>query len=54
MTYVLADDEAFFAEVLAGRNEPLGSLGGAAGIGPLGVDAALVAAQPRADEAEGA
>jgi NAD-dependent dihydropyrimidine dehydrogenase PreA subunit len=42
--------EAFFTETLPGRNEPLGSLGGAAKIGPLGVDAPLVASQPKVDE----
>lgn len=42
----LADNEAFFAEVLAGRDAPLGSPGGAAGLGRLGVDAPLVAGLP--------
>ncbi len=50
----LADNEAFFAETLPGRDAPLGSPGGAAKVGPLGVDTPLVAAQPRADQAEGA
>ncbi|HUH69708.1 MAG TPA: hypothetical protein VLZ05_13065 [Mycobacterium sp.] len=33
-----------------GRDGPLGSPGGAAKIGPLGVDAPLVAAQPITDD----
>ena len=32
----LADNEAFFAETLPGRDAPLGSPGGAAKMGPLG------------------
>ena len=54
LTPYLADNQAFFTEVLPGRDEPLGSPGGAAKIGPLGVDTPLVAAQPTADEAKGA
>jgi hypothetical protein len=50
----LADNEAFFTEVLPGRDEPLGSPGGAAKVGPLGVDTPLVAGQPRVDETKGA
>ncbi|MCV7092949.1 ferredoxin family protein [Mycobacterium interjectum] len=54
LTPYLADNEAFFTEVLPGRDEPLGSPGGAAKIGALGVDTPLVAAQPRVDEIKGA
>ncbi|HVX44096.1 MAG TPA: ferredoxin [Mycobacteriales bacterium] len=43
------DNEAFFTGVLPGRAEPLGSPGGAAKLGPVGVDAPLVASQPRPD-----
>lgn len=42
----LADNAAFFGEVLPGRTEPLGSPGGAAGLGPVGVDTLLVASLP--------
>lgn len=39
-----ADDNAtFFRTVLDGRDAPLGSPAGAAGLGPVGVDTALVA-----------
>ena len=40
----LADNAAFFGEILAGRDAPLRSPGGAARIGPIGVDTPLVAA----------
>jgi NAD-dependent dihydropyrimidine dehydrogenase PreA subunit len=43
----LADNEDFFTRVLLGRAAPLGSPGGAAKLGPLGVDTALVAGLPR-------
>ncbi len=43
----LADNTAFFSEVLPGRQAPLGAPGGAAGAGPLGVDTPFVAALPR-------
>ena len=36
------DNEAFFARVLPGRGEPLGSPGGAAGAGMIGVDTPFV------------
>jgi hypothetical protein len=49
----LADNEACFTEVFPGRDEPLGSPGGAAEVCPLGVDTPLVAAQP-AGETKGA
>jgi NAD-dependent dihydropyrimidine dehydrogenase PreA subunit len=42
----LADNAAFFAEVLPGRTEPLGSPGGAAELGPVGVDTPLVTSLP--------
>ena len=41
-----ADNARFFSESLPGRLGPLGSPGGAAKIGPLGVDTLLVAARP--------
>ena len=41
-----ADNAAFFTEVLPGRDAPLGSPGGAAELGRVGVDTALVAAMP--------
>jgi NAD-dependent dihydropyrimidine dehydrogenase PreA subunit len=44
----LTDNAAFFRETLPGRDHPLGSPGGAANVGPLGVDTPLVAAQPAA------
>ncbi|HWB65778.1 MAG TPA: ferredoxin [Mycobacteriales bacterium] len=45
------DNAAFFAETLPGRNEPLGSPGGAAKVGPLGVDTPHVAGlAPRIEE----
>lgn len=40
----LADNAAFFGEMLQGRDGPLGSPGGAAELGPVGVDTPLVAA----------
>ncbi len=43
----LADNAAFFHETLPGRDGPLGSPGGAADFGPLGVDTPLVAALPQ-------
>ena len=42
----LADNAAFFREILPGRNGPLGSPGGAADLGPVGVDTPLVTALP--------
>jgi NAD-dependent dihydropyrimidine dehydrogenase PreA subunit len=42
----LADNAAFFTEVLPGRVAPLGSPGGASELGPVGVDTPLVAARP--------
>jgi NAD-dependent dihydropyrimidine dehydrogenase PreA subunit len=43
----LADNAGFFCEALPGRAEPLGSPGGAADLGPVGVDTPLVAAMSR-------
>ncbi|MGA7054430.1 MAG: ferredoxin [Mycobacterium sp.] len=42
----LADNAAFFDQPLPGREGPLGSPGGAAELGPIGVDTPLVAAMP--------
>ncbi|MEV3901501.1 ferredoxin [Mycobacterium sp. NPDC050551] len=42
----LADNAAFFATVLPGRDRPLGSPGGAHLLGRVGVDTPLVAAIP--------
>lgn len=46
----LEDNARFFAEVLQGRSEPIGSPGGAAGAGAFGVDTPLVAGAPRRAE----
>jgi NAD-dependent dihydropyrimidine dehydrogenase PreA subunit len=43
------DNARFFTEVLPCRGEPLGSPGGAAKTGVVGVDTGLVAAQPPRD-----
>jgi len=51
----LADNAAFFTQVLPGRDAPLGSPGGASELGPVGVDTPLVAAvPPRAASADDA
>ena len=42
----LADNEAFFSQLLPGRGTLLGSAGGAAKLGILGVDTPLVAGLP--------
>ncbi|MEZ0351547.1 ferredoxin [Mycobacterium sp. pR1184] len=42
----LQDNASFFRRPLTGRAAPLGCPGGAAGVGPLGVDTELVAAMP--------
>jgi NAD-dependent dihydropyrimidine dehydrogenase PreA subunit len=42
----LADNETFFTDRLPGRAEPLGSPGGAAKMGRIGVDTPLVADLP--------
>jgi len=39
----VADNAAFFTVTLPGRDEPLGNPGGAAELGPVGVDTELVA-----------
>ncbi len=44
------DNARFFHEALPGRDEPLGSPGGAAKLGPTGVDTALVAGFPPREE----
>lgn len=49
-----ADNEAFFADTLPGRDVPLGSPGGAARLGRLGVDTPLVAGLPKGTAAPGA
>lgn len=46
LTPYLADNERFFTQTLEGRDTPLGSPGGAAKLGPLGVDTPLVAGLP--------
>lgn len=43
----VADNAAFFAEVLTGRDGPIGSPQGAAALGPVGVDTPLVSQHPR-------
>jgi ferredoxin len=40
----LADNAAFFRQVLPGRDKPLGAPGGASGLGAVGVDTPMVAA----------
>ena len=44
----LADNAAFFTEVLPGREAALGTPGGASGLGAVGVDTPMVAGLPRA------
>jgi NAD-dependent dihydropyrimidine dehydrogenase PreA subunit len=46
----LADNAAFFRTTLPGREGPLGSPGGAATIGPVGVDTPLIAGLPRQED----
>jgi len=43
----LADNAAFFAVALPGRDKPLGTPGGASDFGPVGVDTPMVADLPR-------
>jgi NAD-dependent dihydropyrimidine dehydrogenase PreA subunit len=43
----LADNAAFFDEILPGRDRPLGTPGGAASLGRIGIDTPLVASMPR-------
>lgn len=47
----LADNAAFFSQVLPGRHAPLGTPGGSVDLGPLGVDTPMVAALPRRENA---
>ena len=42
----LADNAAFFRQILPGRDRPLGSPGGATRLGPVRVDTVLVAGLP--------
>ncbi|OBK95496.1 ferredoxin [Mycobacterium asiaticum] len=42
----LADNAAFFEQVLPGRDAPLGTPGGASTVGRIGIDTAMVAAMP--------
>ncbi len=42
----LADNAAFFTELLPGRDAPLGSPGGATALGRVGVDTPLIASLP--------
>lgn len=44
LTPFLEDQVAFFADVLPGRDTPLGDPNGATALGPVGVDTPLVAA----------
>ena len=49
---VYTDDNArFFTDLLPGRETPLGSPGGAARLGPVGVDTELVANHPKPESA---
>lgn len=41
-----ADNAAFFTDVLPGRDAPLGTPGGSADLGPVGVDTPMVSALP--------
>ncbi|BBZ60510.1 ferredoxin [Mycolicibacterium monacense] len=45
----LADNAAFFTEVLPGRDAPLGAPGGSATVGRIGVDTPLIAGLARRD-----
>ncbi|GBG39176.1 ferredoxin [Mycobacterium montefiorense] len=45
----LDDNAAFFALPLPGRSGPLGSPGGATGVGRVGADTQLIAAMPAAN-----
>jgi len=44
------DNARFFTEPLPGRDRPLSSPGGAARLGPVGVDTKLVASHPKPEE----
>lgn len=52
-TPYLADNAAFFAMALPGRDSELGSPGGAAKLGPLAADTPLVAGLPSQGDQEG-
>ncbi|WP_216695280.1 ferredoxin [Dietzia psychralcaliphila] len=45
----IEDNKAFFSEVLPGRDAPLGWIGGAREIGPIGVDTPMVAGLPKSE-----
>ena len=45
------DNARFFTEPLPGHDGPLGSPGGAARLGPVGVDTELVASHPKPEDA---
>jgi NAD-dependent dihydropyrimidine dehydrogenase PreA subunit len=49
LTPYLADNASFFTDPLPGATTPLGSPGGAAKLGPLGVDTRLVSGLPPQD-----
>jgi NAD-dependent dihydropyrimidine dehydrogenase PreA subunit len=51
--HFLDDNADFFGLVLPGRRAPLGAPGGAAALGPVGVDTPLVAAMPAGQNSEG-
>lgn len=48
----LADNAAFFEQVLPGRDAPLGTLGGASTVGRIGVDTPMIAAMPANESAK--
>jgi NAD-dependent dihydropyrimidine dehydrogenase PreA subunit len=50
----LDDNADFFRSTLPGRDTPLGTPGGAATLGPVGVDTPLVAAMPARQHSGGA
>jgi len=43
----LADNAAFFNEVLPGRDAPIGNPGSSSELGPVGIDTPMVAALPQ-------
>lgn len=49
LTLFIKDNERFFTEPLPGHDEPLGSPGGAGGVGPVGEDTELVRDWPAGD-----
>jgi NAD-dependent dihydropyrimidine dehydrogenase PreA subunit len=46
----VGDNARFFADVLPGRETPLGNPGGAMRVGPIGVDTELTSHQPEQEE----